>query len=392
MILPFEFATASRLRFGAGVFDEVPRAVEGLGVERALIVTGRRSERAHGLARALDAVGVACTITQVIGEPTVELARDGVALAREDGCEVVIAIGGGSALDAGKAIAALVPNGDPMEHLEVVGKGRPMEHPALPMIAVPTTAGTGSEATRNAVLCVKQSGTKASLRGPQLLPRLAVVDPELLVGAPPEVLRDCGLDALSQLIEPYLSIRANPLTDALAREGIARSARSLRQAVLGEADRQAREDLALASMLGGICLANAGLGAVHGFAAPMGGLFDAPHGAVCAALLVPVLEVNLAALKARAPQSPSLARYRDLAVLLTGQPSAGPEHAIAVLRGLCADLGVRGLDAFGLTEARIGELCRGALRSSSMKGNPLALNDRELEQIARSAMSTQLVG
>lgn len=392
MILPFDFATAHRLRFGAGVFDELPRAIDALGLERVLIVTGRRAERGQALARALDALGVECTLTAALGEPSVEGVREGVALAREDACDGVIAVGGGSALDTGKAIAALVPNGEVMEHLEVVGKGRPFERPSLPFVAVPTTAGTGSEVTRNAVLSVKQSGVKASLRGASLLPTLAVVDPELLSGAPPEVLRDCGLDALSQLIEAYLSIRANPLTDALAREGIARSARSLRQSVLGDPERQEREDLALASVLGGMCLANAGLGAVHGFAAPMGGLYGAPHGAVCAALLVPVLEVNLQALKGRAPQSPSLARYRDLAVLLTGQTNAAPEHAIAVLRALCEDLGVRGLSSFGLSEAGIPELVRGALRSSSMKGNPLPLSERELEAVVRGAMSTQLIG
>jgi alcohol dehydrogenase class IV len=208
-----------------------------------------------------------------------------------------------------------------------VGRGQALTHPALPFVAIPTTAGTGSEVTRNAVLGVPESQVKASLRGPQLLPRLAIVDPALLEGAPPEVLASSGLDALSQLIEPWLSARANPLTDALAREGIRRSVRSLRRAVLETPDAAAREDLALASLLGGLCLANAGLGAVHGFAAPLGGMFEAPHGAVCAALLPACLEVNLRALRSRAPDHPSLARFGELAGLLTGRAEAsGGRH------------------------------------------------------------------
>ncbi len=249
-------------------------------------------------------------------------------------------------------------------------------------MAIPTTAGTGSEVTRNAVLASQDAQVKASLRSPLMLPRLALVDPDLLTGAPPAVLASSGLDALSQLIEPFLSARANPLTDALAREGLGRSARSLRRAVLEGPDAAAREDLALASLFGGLCLANAGLGAVHGFAAPVGGMFDAPHGAVCAALLPATLEVNLRALRARAPAHPALPRFQEVAALLTGRAEARAEDGIAWVKELCQSLAVPGLGRYGLTEADVPRLVARAKAASSMKGNPLALTDEELTEIA----------
>ena len=377
----FEFATATRILFGAGRLGEAPEALRALGVHRVLLVTGRHATRAAPLHEALSRLGLPPVSFRVEGEPTVECIREGLALAR--GCDGVVAFGGGSALDAGKALAALISNGgDPLDYLEVVGRGQTLTRPALPFVAIPTTAGTGSEVTRNAVLGVPEAQVKASLRSPHMLPRVALVDPELLVGAPREVLSSSGLDALSQLIEPLLSARANPLTDALAREGIRRSARSLRRAVLETPDARAREDLALASLLGGLCLANAGLGAVHGLAAPMGGMFDAPHGAVCAALLPSTLEVNLRALRSRAPAHPSLPRFQEVAALLTGRPEASAEEGIAWVRELCRALDVPGLGRYGLTEADVPRLVARARTASSMKANPLALTDEELTEIA----------
>jgi alcohol dehydrogenase class IV len=303
----------------------------------------------------------------------------------------VVALGGGSALDGGKAIAALAANdGDALDYLEVVGAGKALERPPLPFFAVPTTAGTGSEVTRNAVLTVPGARVKASLRSPLMLPRLAAVDPELLGGLPPAVVASSGLDALSQVIEPFLSVRANPLTDALARDGIGRSARALRRAYAGELARDAglREDLALASLTGGLCLANAGLGAVHGFAAPAGGMFGAPHGAVCAALLPHVLDVNLRALRARAPAHTALPRFGELAALLTGAPAADvkPEDGVAFVAALARDLGVPGLGSHGMRAADIPALVEKAKQASSMKGNPLPLTDDELTEIAHRAL------
>jgi alcohol dehydrogenase class IV len=379
----FEFATATRIVFGAGRLAEAPEAVKSLGGRKVLLVTGKNPTRAEPLREGLGRLGLSTVTLAVEGEPTVELAREGTATAVSQGCDAVVAFGGGSALDAGKAIAALATNGgEPLDYLEVVGRGQALTKPPLPLVAIPTTAGTGSEVTRNAVLGVKDAQVKASLRSPLMLPRLALVDPELLAGVPAAVLASSGLDALSQLLEPFLSARATPLTDALAREGMGRSARSLRRAVLEGPDAAAREDLALASLFGGLCLANAGLGAVHGFAAPVGGMFDAPHGAVCAALLPATLEVNLRALRTRAPHHPALPRFQEVAVLLTGRADARAEEGITWVRELCQALGVPGLGRYGLTEADVPRLVSRAKAASSMKANPLVLTDEELTEIA----------
>ncbi|WP_375766823.1 iron-containing alcohol dehydrogenase [Archangium gephyra] len=379
----FEFATATHIVFGAGRLAELPEAVKSLGGHKVLLVTGRDPTRAGPLREGLGRMGLSSVTFAVEGEPTVERVREGTATALAGQCDAVVAFGGGSALDAGKAIAALAANGgDPLDYLEVVGRGQALTRPSLPLVAIPTTAGTGSEVTRNAVLGVKDAQVKASLRSPLMLPRLALVDPELLAGAPPAVLASSGLDALSQLLEPFLSARANPLTDALAREGMVRSARSLRRAVLEGTDAAVREDLALASLFGGLCLANAGLGAVHGFAAPVGGMFEAPHGAVCAALLPATLEVNLRALRARAPSHPALPRFQEVAVLLTGRADATAEDGISWVRELCQALGVPGLGRHGLTEADVPRLVSRAKAASSMKANPLPLTDEELTEIA----------
>lgn len=383
----FELATATRVVFGAGSAAEAAPAVRGLGARRALLVTGRSPERAAMFRERLAREGIEAVPFSVAGEPTVDVAREGAALAVQERCDAVVAFGGGSAIDAGKAVAALAANGgDPLDYLEVVGRGRALERPSLPFVAVPSTAGTGSEVTRNAVLTEPNARVKASLRSPRMLPALAVVDPDLLIGAPPPVIASSGLDALSQNIEPYLSIRANPVTDALAREGIRRSARSLRRVFEGDTSAAAREDLALASLCGGLSLANAGLGAVHGFAAPAGGMFSAPHGAVCAALLVPVLEVDLRALRARAPGHPAIERLREIAVLLTDRPSATAEDGIAWLSELCRALAIPGLSAYGMTSADAQELSDKARSASSMKGNPLPLTGDELREIARLAL------
>ena len=391
----FELATAGRVVVGPGARAGVARSVVALGARAALLVTGRKPDRAATLGAELGAAGVDVAWFAVADEPSVEVVSAGVRASAEARADVVIAVGGGSALDAGKAIAVLATNpGEVVDYLEVVGQARPLTAPGLPFIAIPTTAGTGSEVTRNAVLSVPAARVKASLRSPLMLPRLAVIDPDLLAGVPPSVVASSGLDALSQVIEPFLSIRANPITDALARDGIARSARTLRRAYeagLGgrdEAAAAAREDLALASLCGGLCLANAGLGAVHGFAAPAGGMFGAPHGAVCAALLAPVLDVNLRALRARAPAHAALGRMRELAALLTGASASDvtAEDGIAFVAALARALAVPGLGSHGMTRADLGPLVEKAKLASSMKGNPLPLTDQELTEIAERAL------
>jgi alcohol dehydrogenase class IV len=298
----------------------------------------------------------------------------------------VLGFGGGSALDAAKAAAVLATSGsDPMDHLEVIGAGRPIEKPGLPYVAVPTTAGTGSEVTRNAVL--SGGGVKASLRSPLMLPKSAVVDPDLLAGLPRPVIASSGMDALSQLIEPLLSQRANPFSDALARDGIRRSSRSLRRAAQeGMADPAVREDLALASLFSGLCLANSGLGAVHGLAAAAGARLSAPHGAVCAAILASALEVNLRALRVRAPEHPALPRIGELATVLTGRSDARAEDAIGWLQELTAELSIPGLASYGLDPDGFQDLVAAAQRASSMRANPVELNEAEVTEIVTRSL------
>jgi alcohol dehydrogenase class IV len=386
-----ELAAPTRILFGAGAAREVGALARDLGAH-ALVVTGRSGARAGAVTAALAAAGLRATSFAVSGEPTVDVARAGVAAARAAGCDLVVAFGGGSALDAAKAIAALLGNGgDPLDYLEVVGRGQPLARPSAPTIAIPTTAGTGSEVTRNAVLASPEHGLKASLRSPLMLPRVALVDPDLLARLPAPVVASSGLDALSQLIEPLVSIRATPATDGLAREAIPLSARALRPAhAAARAGREIapadREALALASLYGGLCLANAGLGAVHGFAAPLGGMFSAPHGAVCAALLPAVMRVNARALAARAPSSPALARLAEVAALLTGRADASVDDGVAWARALVADLEIPGLARHGLLAARVPELVGKARVASSMKGNPIALTDDELAEIATASL------
>ena len=368
-----------------------------------LVLSGKEPRRAEPLVLALRTLGFSVATLAVREEPSVTQVRAWVGAARDSGAGAVISVGGGSVIDAGKATAILAGNpGDPLDYLEVVGRGQPLDQPGLPFVAIPTTAGTGAEVTRNAVLTVDGAGVKASLRSPHMLPRLAVVDPDLLASAPATVIAHSGLDALSQLIEPWLSVRANPVTDALAREGIRRSARALRAAFtgglggLGELSgpgdpggrSELREDLALASLLGGMCLANAGLGVVHGFAAPAGGMLGAPHGAICAALLPHVLAVNLRALRQRAPAHAALPRFRELAALLTGRPlgAVDADDGVAWVAELCRDLGIRGLGHLGLDRAQLPELVAKTRAASSTKGNPLALLDAELEEIAARAL------
>jgi alcohol dehydrogenase class IV len=366
----FEFATASRILFGEGVSRDIP----AMG-KRALVVTGASGRHAReGVRFAID------------GEPTVEHVRRGTGLARAESCDHVIAIGGGSAIDAGKAIAALLANpGDPLDYLEVVGRGQPLANPSVPFIAVPTTAGTGSEVTRNAVLASPEHRVKASLRSAGMLPRLAVVDPELTYDLPPAITASTGLDALAQVIEPYVSVKANPMTDLICQEGIRRIAIALPRAFENGADREARSNMAWGSLLGGMALANAGLGAVHGFAAPVGGMFPAPHGAVCAAVLPHAVEMNVEALRARAPHDKALKRYDTVARLLTGQPHATADDAVWWLTEICEKLEIPPLRAYGVEETHVPELVAKAAKASSMKGNPIELSGDELTEIVTRA-------
>jgi len=382
----FEFATAQRIVFGPGTVNEAGRLAAELG-RHALVATGADAGRAAPLAQRLREAGVSTILFPVAGEPDLETVRRGAALARREHCDVVVSMGGGSVLDAGKAIAAMMTNeGDLLDYIEIIGRGQTLARRSAPFLAIPTTAGTGSEVTRNAVLASPEQRVKVSLRSPFLLPSIALVDPELSRDLPPALTASTGLDALTQLIEPYVCARANPMTDAICEEGMPRAARSLRAAVANGRDACAREDMALASLFGGMALANAGLGAVHGLAGPIGGMFPAPHGAVCAALLPRVMRANLRALRLRQPDSPALARYQAVARLLTGQPQAGADDGVEWVRALVADLSISGLGRYGIKKENIAELVAKAAQASSMKANPILLTPNELAALLEEAL------
>ncbi len=384
--MKFEFATANRILFGPGTVAEVGPAAAKLG-RHAFVLTGSDPGRAEPVLAPLRAAGLAVTVFPISGEPTTAVAQAATAAAAAAGCDCIVGVGGGSVIDAAKAVAALLTNGgEPLDYLEVIGRGQPLNKPSAPTIAVPTTAGTGAEVTRNAVLASPAHRQKVSLRSPTMLPVLAVVDPELTYSLPPAVTASTGLDALTQVLEPFVALQANPMTDALAREGIGRAARALRRACQDGRDTAARADMALASLLGGLALANARLGAVHGFAGIIGGMFPAPHGVVCARLLPLVMAANVAALRARAPQSPALAKYDEIGRLVTGDAAAGAADGVAWVQALCADLAVPGLASYGVTPADFAEIVAKSQAASSMKGNPIVLTDGELVGILEEAV------
>jgi alcohol dehydrogenase class IV len=385
MTMRFEFATATRILFGKGVINEVGKAAQGLG-KNALIVTGASTKRCNPLTEQLIEHGVDYQLYSVPAEPTVSIVEEGKLFAKGEECDLVIGFGGGSALDAGKAIAVLAANpGEVYEYLEVIGQNKPLPKPSLPYIAIPTTAGTGTEVTRNAVLGSKEHRVKVSLRSPTMLPCMAIVDPQLTYDLPAQITAFSGMDALSQLIEPLVSIQSNPITDGFCLEGIKRVSRSLERAWHNGGNVNAREDMSLASLLSGLALANAKLGAVHGFAGPLGGMFEAPHGAICARLLAPVISVNIRALKERHPQSKSLARYHEISRMLTGDVNARLEECVDWIQGIADRLEIPPLRNWGIDENEFGVIIEKAAVASSMAGNPVELRADEMKVILQMA-------
>jgi alcohol dehydrogenase class IV len=379
----FEFATAGRIVFGAGRATELGALTTGFG-SRALVCTGSLPERHQPLT---DLLSRPTEVVTVAGEPTIEVARAAAEAARAHAADLVVAIGGGSVLDVGKAVAMLLGNGgDPLDYLEIVGRGKPITQPSLPFVAVPTTAGTGAEVTENAVLTSAADGRKASLRSRLMLPHVALVDPLLTVSCPPAVTASSGLDALTQCLEPFVSARATPVTDGLSSEGLRRAASGLRAVYRDGSDVDARTDMSICSLLGGLALANAKLGAVHGFAAVIGGMTAAAHGAVCAALLAAVVETNVRALRGREPANPALDRYDEAARILTGRPEATVEDGIDWIRETVDQLQVPGLAALGVRPDDASEIVTKAHTASSMKFNPITLTDDELHTILDMSM------
>lgn len=382
----FDFSTASQIVFGNGAFTKTGQLVEGFG-QKAFVVTGFRGTALDELRNSLAVKGITVMAFAVQGEPKVDTVIKGVQEARAFHADMVLGLGGGSALDSAKAIAALMTNpGEPLDYLEVVGRNQPLVNRPAPFVAIPTTAGTGSEVTRNAVLAVPEKKVKVSLRSSMMLARIAIVDPELTYSLPEEITASTGMDALTQVIEPYVSSRANWMTDLYCREGIKRSARSLIQAYRHGDDRGAREDLSFTSLMGGLALANAGLGAVHGFAGPIGGMYDAPHGSICAALLPTVVEINARALAEREYSNPALARYGEVAKLVLQRADATIADLVNWLRTISSQMKIPGLKEYGITGDQLAPVVEKGMAASSMKANPIRLTEAELKEILEMSL------
>ncbi len=386
MTARFEFASAGRIIFGAGAIQELGPAANNLG-RRALIVTGRKARHADSILAQLTEAGLSSSVFSVSGEPDTQNIAKGAARAKSEGVDLIIGVGGGSSIDTAKAIAAIAANdGNLFDYLEVVGRGQPLQKPALPCIAIPTTAGTGSEVTRNAVIASPEHRVKASIRHVSMLPRVALIDPQLTLDMPPLLTACTGMDALTQLLEAYVCSRSNPITDSFCREGLGHAARSLKTAFKNGSDLAAREDMSLAAVLSGLALANAGLGAVHGLAGPLGGMFDAPHGALCAALLPQVMAVNLSAISARAPNHPAAHRFEEIAQILTQNPRATAADAVAWTAETARELSIPTLSHYGVTASHFEKLASKASAASSMKANPILLTTAEVVEILRRAL------
>lgn len=393
----FSCSRLPRIVFGRGKLSELPKLAASYG-RKALLVTGRESLAASPqwarLCSGLDAAGISFERFTVAGEPSPALVDAAVTRFHVRGIAVVIAIGGGSVLDAGKAIAGLLPHGNSvLDHLEGVGRNLPYRGPATPFIAAPTTAGTGSEATKNAVLSTHGAdGYKKSFRDEALVPEYAVVDPDLLATCPPELIAANGLDAFTQLLESYVSMRASPLTDALAWSGMEAFREGFFPAWEGgdsPVAQRGRECLAYAALLSGITLAQAGLGSVHGLAAPLGAFFPIPHGVACGTLLADATRVNLAALAARAPENGALEKYAKVAGLLLGERFASHEQAnLALVKRLAewtARLAIPRLSQFRVTAEDVPRIVANA-RGNSMLTNPVVLSDGEIAEVVSARL------
>lgn len=390
-VAPFTIARLPRIRFGAGVLADVPALAAGYG-HKALIVTGKASFLASdafgALEKGLTAQGVGFDVVSIPGEPSPEMVDAAVAAHKNGGVGVVLGIGGGSALDAAKAIAGLLhPGNSVMDHLEGVGPEAPYEGPAVPFIAVPTTAGTGSEATKNAVLSRHGTeGFKKSFRDDKLVAEWALVDPELIRTCPQSVVAANGMDAFTQLLESYVSTKANPMTEALAWAGMEAFARGFWAAYAGggsEAAVAGRAHVAFASLQSGICLAQTGLGSVHGLASPLGAFFPIPHGVVCGTLLAAATEVNVRALAQRDAGGVALAKYRRIAGLLSGREDVAA--LVDMLSEWTHRLGLERLSAYGMSDADVPRVVANS-RGSSMKTNPVVLTDDEIATVVRARL------
>ncbi len=382
----FQFATANRIIFGEGSAEREAASFVQYG-RHCIVVTGKNADRASFLFEALKKSAITITHLTIDGEPSIRDLEDLLPKARDAKADFVISIGGGSVVDTGKAIAALATNHEPLLHyLEVVGDGNPLTEVPLPHVAIPTTAGTGSEVTKNAVLGIPEKRVKVSLRHEKMLPALSIVDPTLTYSLSPRVTASSGIDALIQLTEAYLSSKANPLTDGICLEGLSAGFPALIEAFDDGKNTNARRDMSIASLFGGLALANAGLGAVHGFAGPLGGMYSAGHGEICGALFASVLSVNYERMLASPEESFELHdRFTTLATIIAGGEEVSFDLALEEIRRLIEILEIPSLKQLGVKESEFPQIIEKAKRSSSMKGNPFELTDEELMRILRES-------
>jgi alcohol dehydrogenase class IV len=379
--MEFDFSTAQRIIFGWGSLAKLPSVISKFGM-RAFLIYSKSVPAVTKIENIFNELQIKWHAFAAYGEPTDEDINQVTAEAREYNCDFVVSIGGGSVIDTGKAVSALLTNeGDLLDYLEVVGKGMPIKNLPKPYIAIPTTAGTGSEVTRNAVIKITDRKVKVSMRNPWLLPSVALVDPQLTVNLPPKITASTGMDAFTQVIEPYVSRFSNQLVDLYCKEGIEKAAKSLLKAYQYGENQEARTNMAWVSLLGGLSLANAKLGAVHGFAGPIGGMFKAPHGTICASLLPAVIEINVRALREREPQNQKIARFEEIAKIITQEPHAKIGDGIEWIKKLKEKLQIPKLSEFNIHKQDFSEIISKSKRSSSMKGNPITLTDEELWEI-----------
>lgn len=375
----FAIEAPPRILFGRGEAARAPGLIAAFG-PRGVLVHGADFARADWLVDALPDTELMCWPCR--GEPSLADLQEALGYTRAFEPHWVAALGGGAALDLGKALAALIPApGDPLDHLEVVGRALPLAAPPLPFIALPTTAGTGAEVTRNAVIGLPELGRKVSLRDPAMLARLAIVDPALTDHCPRGVTLASGLDAIVQVVEPFLSCRATPYTDALTAPVLAKGLPALMRLMAAE-DAAARDTMALVSLTGGLALANAGLGVVHGLAGVIGGLTGAAHGAICGALFGPALAANRAATAG----TPYAARMTQVLAALAPPLNCAPVEVPVALALWARNAGMPGLADMGLTAAALPAVAEASLAASSMKANPVPLPRAVLESLLAAAL------
>ena len=376
-----DFSTANRIIFGAGSISSLKEIIGHYG-KRVLVIKGKKYPDPGIIFEICESLNVKWNCFNVENEPNIETINRSVRLGREKESDFVIGFGGGSVIDSGKATSALLNNqGSLLDYLEVVGKGKPLKNPSKPYIAIPTTAGTGSEVTRNAVISVPEKKVKVSMRNAYLLPEVAIVDPELTYGVPKTITAVTGMDALTQVIEPYVSRYSNQLVDMFCKDAIPKGASYLLRAWEDGNDHEARENISWVSLMGGLALANAKLGAVHGFAGPIGGMFHAPHGAICAALLPSVLLVNVETLLNRGNDFKKISRFEDIARWVTGVENATIEEGVEWIASLRENLEIPRLSELGIKKPQFPAIIEKSKNSSSMKGNPIQLTEKEMVKI-----------